>query len=198
MAEEKEKSQDKSSGSGNRRRGRRRYFKRKKNNSGDAQKTKNDNTQKNTRKNAGGDQQRRSKAQRNRRRRRQSRTGDNARSSSPQKLEIDYTPPESVFIYTHVLRPEQRDSYSFRSEISAGTGRTLADFDIDLSLIFPDESKREALVDASEFSIQSEEHPDDSDDSDQMSESGEEQQILDETTQANRFHSDDDTPSTFA
>ncbi len=191
MAEEKEKPQGKSSGSGNRRRGRRRYFKRKKNNSGDAQKSENDSTQKDSQKNTGGGQQRRSKAQRNRRRRRQSRTGNNSRSSSVKKLEIDYTAPESVFIYTHVLRPEQRDSYSFRSEISAGTGRTLDDFDIDLSLIFPDESKQdETVIDASDYSIHSEVQSDDSDDSDnieQMSESGKEQQILDETAQANHF-----------
>ena len=100
-----------------------------------------------TQKKSGSDQQGRSKQSKNRRRRRRSRSrSGNGSNSAPVKvLEMDYTPPESVFIYTHVLRPEQRDSYSFRSEISAGTGRTLDDFDIDLSLLFPDEAKQDEL-----------------------------------------------------
>lgn len=203
MAEEKEQPQGKSSGSGNRRRGRRRYFKRKKSDSGESQKSENNNTQKAQ----NGSQQRRSKAQKNRRRRRRSRSGNRSGSSPVTKMEINYTPPESVFIYTHVLRPDQRDSYSFRSEISAGTGRTLDDFNIDLTLLFPDESEQLDAVDtivseASDrvagLSVDEEGRIADQGGGDQAIESAADQKFPDETTEANHFQSEDDMPSSFA
>ena len=200
MAEEKETPEGKSGGSGNRRRGRRRYFKRKKSDSDKTQKGENNNTQKAK----SGNQQSRSKAQKNRRRRRRSRSGNNSVSSPVTKIEINYTPPESVFIYTHVLRPEQRDSYSFRSEISAGTGRTLDDFDIDLTLLFPEESEQldtivsEASDLAAELSIGEEGRVSDQDADDQAIEAAAERHPPDETAEATSFQSEDDMPSSFA
>ena len=118
-------------------------------------------------------------------------------------LELDYAPPESVFIYTHVLRPEQRDSYSFRSEISSGTGRTLADFDIDLSLLFPDESKQpgesadQPIGSWPGDELAGKERPADREVGDQDVESTADEQIPDETAHANHFQSEDDKPSSF-
>lgn len=192
MAEEKESPKNKSGGSGNRKRSRRRYFKRKKNDANDSGGGESSKTQKKS----GGEQQGRSKQSRNRRRRRRSksRSGNGSNSEPVKALELDYTAPESVFIYTHVLRPEQRDSYSFRSEISAGTGRTLDDFDIDLSLLFPDEAKQiesgiadpEATIAGSADGLVWDE------DDPQI-----EQSDSDETAQGSQFQSDEHKPSTF-
>jgi hypothetical protein len=52
----------------------------------------------------------------------------------------DYAPPTSVFIYTHVSRPGGRDSYEFRSEHFSKVGRHLEDYEIDLSLLYPDQN----------------------------------------------------------
>jgi hypothetical protein len=50
----------------------------------------------------------------------------------------DYTPPQSVFVYTHVSRPGGRDSFEFHSEHFSKVGRTLEDYNIDVSVLFPD------------------------------------------------------------
>ena len=55
-------------------------------------------------------------------------------------IEDNYVAPKSVFIYTHVVRPDQRDSYEFRADHFAKGGRRLEDFDIDLSIIFPEDN----------------------------------------------------------
>ena len=78
-----------------------------------------------------------------RRRRPRSRQGglpDPKVIAPPPVMEDSYVPPASVFIYTHVVRPEQRDSYEFRSEHFSKISRQLEDFDIDLSILFPDEN----------------------------------------------------------
>ncbi len=78
-----------------------------------------------------------------RRRRPRSRQGglpDPKVIAPPPVMEDSYVPPASVFIYTHVVRPEQRDSYEFRSEHFSKVSRQLEDFDIDLSILFPDEN----------------------------------------------------------
>ena len=137
MADEKKSEQGGSGKSGGRKRSRRRYFRRKKNKSssseGDA---KSSDGKKQPRK----DQKRRPNSQRNRRRRRRSKSksSDYSGPSIIQEIDADYVTPESVYVYTHVLRPDQRDNYAFRSEIASGTGRQLDDFQIDLSLIFPE------------------------------------------------------------
>ena len=144
MADEEQKKEGQSKRSG--KRSRRRYFRRnKKGKSGQSasggqsggDKTKGERN----------DQSRRSKSQRNRRRRRRSKSQSPAPSgpSIVQEIDSGYTPPESVFVYTHILRPDQRDNYTFRSEIAHGTGRTLDDFQIDLSLLFPEDA--EAVID---------------------------------------------------
>jgi hypothetical protein len=77
---------------------------------------------------------------RNERRRRRKRRSSNRRGAEKpteiKALEIDYVAPESVFIYTHVARKDQRDAaYEYRPDHFAHTGRQLADFRIDLSPI---------------------------------------------------------------
>ena len=136
MADEKKKNPSQGKKSGGRKRNRRRYFRRKKDasgQSGDAEKREGSSgDQKKSRSN----QKRRSSSQRNRRRRRRSRSSGYTGPSIVQEIDTNYVPPESVYVYTHVLRPDQRDNYAFRSELAHGTGRTLDDFRIDLSLIF--------------------------------------------------------------
>jgi hypothetical protein len=56
----------------------------------------------------------------------------------------DYQPPSNVFVYTHVLRPDSRDSYEFRAEHFSKLGRRLEDYEIDLSLLFSDDQRAEA------------------------------------------------------
>ena len=138
MADEKKNKQEQGKKSGGRKRNRRRYFRRKKSGSGESQKKEGSTD---GQKKPQGSQKRRSNAQRNRRRRRRSRSKSSGHSgpSIIQEIDRSYVPPESVFVYTHMLRPDQRDNFTFRSELASGTGRTLDDFRIDLSLIFPED-----------------------------------------------------------
>ncbi len=48
-----------------------------------------------------------------------------------------YVAPQSVYIYEHSVHPELRDSYEFRPDHFSKVGRTLADYDLDLSKLFP-------------------------------------------------------------
>ena len=140
MADEKKKKQESGKKSGGRRRNRRRYFRRKKGKPGGSGESESRDGSSDSQKKSRSSQKRRSNAQRNRRRRRRSRSRS-AEYSGPsivQEIDTDYVAPESVYVYTHVLRPDQRDNYTFRSELAHGTGRTLDDFRIDLSLIFPE------------------------------------------------------------
>lgn len=51
----------------------------------------------------------------------------------------DYIVPSSVFVYTHVSRAGSGlDTYEFRAEHFSKGGRTLEDFEIDLSKLYPD------------------------------------------------------------
>lgn len=154
MADEDKKKEGKGQSSGNRKRSRRRYFRRnKKGKSGESGGGEQSSSGKS--KGARSEQSRRSSSQRNRRRRRRSksRRSEPSGPSIVQEIDNDYTPPESVFVYTHVLRPDQRDNYTFRSEIAHGTGRTLDDFQIDLSLLFPEETESADNGPATEGSI---------------------------------------------
>ena len=45
--------------------------------------------------------------------------------------------PQSVYIYEHSVHPELRDSYEFRPDHFSKVGRTLNDYQIDLSKLFP-------------------------------------------------------------
>jgi len=88
-----------------------------------------------------------------RRRRRRSKSERQAQSSpsqpQPEAEDLNFQPPASVFIYTHVIRPSTRDSYEFRSDPFSKISRRLEDFHIDLSALFPEEGEsREAAAPA--------------------------------------------------
>jgi hypothetical protein len=53
------------------------------------------------------------------------------------EAEVAYIAPQSVYIYEHTVHPELRDSYEFRPDHFSKVGRTLADYQIDLSKLFP-------------------------------------------------------------
>ncbi len=76
------------------------------------------------------------RAKRRRRRSQTRQTPADNRPSILQEIEADYSPPSSVFIYTHVSRPDQRDSYEFRPEHFSKGSRRLEDFQINLSSLF--------------------------------------------------------------
>lgn len=56
-------------------------------------------------------------------------------------IDQEYVPPQSVFVYTYVLRPGHLSSHEFRPEHFSRVGRRLEDFDIDLSVLFPPEGE---------------------------------------------------------
>lgn len=83
------------------------------------------------------------RAKRRRRRSQARQSPADNRPSILQEIEADYSPPSSVFIYTYVSRPDQRDSYEFRPEhFSKGT-RRLEDFHINLSSLFEESDTEE-------------------------------------------------------
>jgi hypothetical protein len=53
------------------------------------------------------------------------------------EAEVAYVAPQAVYIYEHSVHPELRDSYEFRPDHFSKVGRTLADYQIDLSKLFP-------------------------------------------------------------
>jgi hypothetical protein len=53
------------------------------------------------------------------------------------EAEVAYVAPQSVYIYEHSVHPELRDSYEFRPDHFSKVGRTLADYQLDLSKLFP-------------------------------------------------------------
>jgi hypothetical protein len=87
----------------------------------------------------------------NRRRRSRARitSGVIPRAETPDESIVnldDYVPPTSVFIYSHILRPDARDSYEFRAEHFSRVGRKLEDYQIDVSVLFPEEGAVQAPV----------------------------------------------------
>ena len=140
MAEEKKPDQE-SSGRSRRRKGRRRYFRRRKAGeepqSDDKKKSQSSSGARSNKKKSN----ERARSDR-RRRRRRSRSQKNKANNGPsiiEEIKQSYTPPESVFIYTHVNRIDQRDSgYEYRPEHFNNTGRTTADFRIDLTSLSDD------------------------------------------------------------
>lgn len=52
------------------------------------------------------------------------------------EMDVDYVPPETVYVYTYSSNPELRDAYEFRPEHFSNVGRRLDDYDIDLSKLF--------------------------------------------------------------
>jgi len=79
---------------------------------------------------------------RRRRRRRDTQEGEtvekNRSSRGPSIIDAiqrEYRSPQDVYSYTHIIRPDQRDSYEFRSDHFSNTSRHLEDYTIDLSSI---------------------------------------------------------------
>ena len=50
-------------------------------------------------------------------------------------IEQEYTPPTSVFVYTHVVRPNSGGGYEFRPESFPKATRRIEDYQIDYSHI---------------------------------------------------------------
>jgi hypothetical protein len=76
------------------------------------------------------------KARKARRRARSRQRYDDNRTTNLE-AEVAYVAPQSVYIYEHSVHPELRDSYEFRPDHFSKVGRTLADYQIDLSKLFP-------------------------------------------------------------
>jgi hypothetical protein len=76
------------------------------------------------------------KARKARRRARSRQRYDDNRTTNLE-AEVAYVAPQSVYIYEHSVHPELRDSYEFRPDHFSRVGRTLADYQIDLSKLFP-------------------------------------------------------------
>ena len=72
-----------------------------------------------------------------RRARSRQRLGEEQKVIVTSEPEVAYVPPQDVFIYTYAAHPEMRDAYEFRPEHFSRVGRTLADYQIDLTKIFP-------------------------------------------------------------
>lgn len=85
-----------------------------------------------------GDDGSRSKRRDARRRARSRQRYDDTRAANLE-AEVAYTAPQSVYIYEHSAHPELRDSYEFRPDHFSKVGRTLDDYQIDLSKLFPGE-----------------------------------------------------------
>lgn len=78
------------------------------------------------------------KARKARRRARSRQRYDDNRPSNLE-AEVAYVAPQAVYIYEHSVHPELRDAYEFRPDHFSKVGRTLADYQIDLSKLFPGE-----------------------------------------------------------
>lgn len=81
---------------------------------------------------------------RRRRRRRRSRSKDlqnQQQQQAPVRDMLDAKLPESIFVYTHVLRSSELDTYGFRSDPFLNRSRRLEDFRIDLSALFPEDAE---------------------------------------------------------
>jgi len=83
---------------------------------------------------------RRERSERRRRRRAKAERQEYAGpvTPEPQVDDLNFQPPASVFIYTHVIRPAASGGYEFRSDPFSKISRRLEDFHIDLSVLFPE------------------------------------------------------------
>lgn len=72
--------------------------------------------------------------ERRRRRRNKSRSQTDSRPTPIYEDNVSDLPPlRPAFVYTHVIRPDARDSYEFRSDHFSKVTRRLEDFNIDLT-----------------------------------------------------------------
>jgi hypothetical protein len=83
-----------------------------------------------------GEGKRSDEARKARRRARSRQRYDDNRAANLE-AEVAYVAPQSVYIYEHTVHPELRDTYEFRPDHFSKVGRTLADYQIDLSKLFP-------------------------------------------------------------
>jgi len=77
------------------------------------------------------------------------------------ELDASYSAPSAVFIYTHVVRPDTRESYEFRSERFSKVGRTIEEFDIDVSSLFKEPESLGARIATAFASMNLDEESDD-------------------------------------
>ena len=132
MAEEKEGG----SGKNRRRKSKRRYFRRRKANEEQQGGSKKSKSKSKSNERSRKDRRRRSKKRRSRSARQQKQPSG---PSIIDEINRTYTPPESVFIYTHIVRRDQQDApYEYRPEHFSHTGRTMADFRINLTSLYDD------------------------------------------------------------
>lgn len=143
MAEEEQKST--SSGSPKRRRKRRPSRNRRRSTKSNSKATEQSAT---TPKSKAVEKQEPSRSSRRRRRRRprsrkSSRSEQQSQAQAQSQSQVDALDaklPESVFVYTHVVHSSALDTYGFRSDTFMNSSRSLDDFRIDLSAIFPEGS----------------------------------------------------------
>jgi hypothetical protein len=143
--------------------------------------------------NQSGDDSNSTRSSRRRRRRRRRSRGKGSSNQRQQQVAakdmLDAKLPESIFVYTHVVRSSELDTYGFRSDPFMNRSRSLDDFRIDLSPIFPDaeedgEAAEVRIFDAALHSqiVISLEESDDTDDGENDTEQA--AASLDEATQA--------------
>lgn len=133
MAEEKKEG---GSGKARRRKSKRRYFRRRKADEEQQGGSKKSKSKSKSNERSRNDRRRRSKKRRSRSARQQKQPSG---PSIIDEINRTYTLPESVFIYTHVVRREQRDApYEYRPEHFSHTGRKMADFRINLTSLYDD------------------------------------------------------------
>ena len=146
MADKKESASGSEKSSQGRKRSRRRYFRRKKSSGGEksgdsSQKEGKKKSQGKRRGKSGSARSGRSRRSRHRRRSRsQKGRSQEPRASILKDIDQNYVPPQSIFVYTHVVRPDVRDSFEFRTDHFSSVSRNLEDFHIDLSALFPEET----------------------------------------------------------
>jgi hypothetical protein len=71
------------------------------------------------------------------RRRTRSRTRPQDENRPVAETVTNYVAPSSVYVYTHVSRPDTGGAYDFRPEHFSQVGRRLEDYTVDLTKIFP-------------------------------------------------------------
>ncbi|MBV7337765.1 hypothetical protein KFU94_57955 [Chloroflexi bacterium TSY] len=121
---------------------RRRYFRWKKNTDSSSEKKSSSESSSSSRRNNNPESTRQSRNSRVRQKRRRRRDRRRERSSAPtlsersilDDIQKEYKPPSSVFVYTHVVRPNfSNGGYEFRSDHFNKPSRTIDDYNIDLS-----------------------------------------------------------------
>ncbi len=112
---------------------------------------------------ASGGVERTQSTSRRRRRSKGRRSGAEARvevAVAPIDINDNIALPPSIFIYTYTVLPDSKESYEFRSEHFSTVGRTLEDYNIDISSLFRQEESAASRIAAAFANME----PDDEDD----------------------------------